>query len=948
MTEVGLRLSDAARSVWAKSLDEAGRWLPLWQHMDDAADVAGRLFETWLAPNVVRLLANEFGGNEDAGQCAVRFLAGVHDLGKATPAFSVQETVLAQRMRDGGLYMPPTKAEVVDRYLVPHALAGHHLLIRWLAAKGWERSVARTWGVVLGGHHGVPPDSNSEQEARPPLVPHLYGTDRWEIVQDELVERVAYRSGARDYLDEWRGVRLSQAFQVLATGIVIVADWIASNVDFFPYLEGDLPELSDATDRTHRALQLLGLPSPWQVRPPPAELDDFMRSRFSLPEGAEPRPIQHLVADLVRDTSDPGLLIVEAPMGEGKTEAALTAAEILAQQFNAGGLFIALPTQATTDAMFERVVDWLDHMGSGDQEVGGSIVLTHGKARFNPIFAGLKRAGRLREIETDGPRSRNGRPRGEAPHAVVAHAWLTGRKKAQLANFTVGTIDQLLFAGLKSRHLMLRHLGLVGKVVVLDEIHAYDAFINSYLTKVLTWLGYYRVPVIALSATLPGDLRVELIEAYRAGCSLETGPTAIGEHDQLGANIGYPVVTWAGSSGAQSQVAKASTRSTSVHLDVIGDDDEIVSMLLDRLRAGGNALVVRNTVRRVLEIAQVLEGVFPDEVTVAHSRFIAADRTLNDKSLLKRFGPPRSGVTRPTRHIVVASQVVEQSLDVDFDLLVTDLAPVDLVLQRMGRLHRHQRGTDQIDRPPGVRQAHAYVTGVDLSQIPPNLDGVGAGAVYDRYVLLRSAAALLPHMGKTVELPADIAPLVQVAYGPEEIGPPDWQDAMHETAEVSRVRTARRTDKARVFQIVEPGRSGKAIVGWVSAGVGDTDDQAQGQGQVRDGAPSLEAILVQTTPNGQWHTPHWLEAGQADLPIPSDAVPSDDVAEVMISCSIRLPLNFSNAESEEALWEGTPEAWEKSSAIYRYPVLIVDEGGWGEIAGSRIRYTPATGLEVVR
>jgi CRISPR-associated endonuclease/helicase Cas3 len=492
MADDGVRLSEPARSVWAKSPAGDGAWLPLWQHMDDSADVAGLLFDKWLARGVVEFMSYEFAGREDDARKAVTFLAGIHDLGKATPAFAIQHDLLAQRMRSRGLGMPNTKLQLDDRHLAHHAVAGHQLLIRWLIAAGWRRAEARTWGVVLGGHHGVPPDAVTEQAATPDDVPHLYGRDLWESVQDELAQRVAVRTGAINRLADWQGLKLSQQFQVLVTGLVIVSDWIASNDEMFPYLPGELPEVSSHTDRAVTALDALQLPQPWRLKRPTADVVELFGARFDLPVGARPRPVQHVVADVARQMPEPGLMIVEAPMGEGKTEAALAAAEILAERWEAGGLLVALPTQATADAMFNRIVAWLDRMGAGDQDVGGAIVLTHGKARFNRLFQGLMAAGRWREIGTDDvyatKRCADGRKRHRTGHAVVAHSWLSGRKKAQLANFTIGTIDQLLFAGLKSRHLMLRHLGLAGKVAVLDEIHAYDAYMNSYLTKVVTWL----------------------------------------------------------------------------------------------------------------------------------------------------------------------------------------------------------------------------------------------------------------------------------------------------------------------------------------------------------------------------------------------------------------------------------------------------------------------------
>ncbi|WP_324191942.1 CRISPR-associated helicase Cas3' [Nocardia brasiliensis] len=934
-------LSEAARSVWAKSPNTVGEWLPLWQHMDDSADVAGHLFDRWLAPSVVELLVEELGGGREAAGCAVRFLAGVHDLGKATPAFAIQHEGLAQRMREQGLYMRLNRRGMADRQLAHHTVAGHHLLIDWLVERGWSRRWAVAWGVVLGGHHGAPP--NQDDRLLRQSYPDLFGEGAWVQVQRELLCRMAERSGVLNYLDGWRELRVSARFQVLVTGIVIVSDWIASNEELLPFLAGDLPEVVVDPQRSRRAVSALALPVPWIPAAIPDVVADIFATRFALPAGAQVRPVQVAACDVAKSMAEPGLLIIEAPMGEGKTEAALAAAEIMAQRWGAGGLLVALPTQATSDAMFARVVDWLDRLGADGQQVGGSITLGHGKARLNRLFQGLVRDRRFGHTEIDcdcGIGSKS-----VARHAVTAHAWLSGRKKAQLANFSVGTIDQLLFAGLKSRHLMLRHLGLAGKVVVLDEVHAYDAYMNSYLTKVMTWLGNYRVPVIALSATLPADRRQELMAAYQRGSCRTSVPSA-SEIE------GYPILSWTAGEAVQHRRIKPSGRSTPVQvrsLDGKVDDDagELIALLEDKLSEGGCALVIRNTVRRVLATATALERCFPGEVTVVHARFIAADRMRKDIELLDRFGSPDRAQRRPGRHIVVASQVVEQSLDIDFDLLVTDLAPIDLVLQRMGRLHRHQRGESQSDRPPKLRVAQTYIAGVEFTAGVPELEPAAARHVYGEYPLLRAAAVLLPHLGQAIGLPDDIAPLVQRAYGHQQAGPESWQDAMNAARRSWLDRCAVRAANAEKFQLKEPARPGNSIVGWVAADVGETDDDSQGQGQVRDGAPSLEAVVVQQHPDGQWFTPSWLTEDQGNRPIPREATPPDQLAQIMATCSLRLPLEFSTERAEGELWAATPEEWEFSPLIFRLPVLVIDQDGFAEIAGRGVHYTLAAGLQIM-
>ncbi len=797
----------------------------------------------------------------------------------------------------------------------------------------------------------MPPDPLAVSGGSPVDYPALYGQAVWTEVQRELLDRVAARCGAVGHLAVWREIRLTASFQVVVSGLVILADWIASDESLFGFYSDPLPQVDDVSARASAALHRLELPAPWRPGALPGSAGELFAARFHLPDGAQLRPVQQQAFELAGQMQGPGLMVVEAPMGEGKTEAALAAVEVMARRWGCGGLLVALPTQATTDAMFTRVVDWLDALGASGQQVG-AVVLSHGKAGVNRLFQGLVRTGRLADIGVDEDVAASG-DGGECSHGVVAHAWLSGRKKSQLANFVVATIDQLLFAGLKARHLMLRHLALSGKVVVIDEVHAYDAFMNSYLTKVLSWLGSYGVPVVALSATLPAERRAALLEAYQRSAGAPTAAPADppAEHsadDAADPAGGYPLISWTAGGQVHSRVVAPSARRIVVSIDALDgeveDDLDPLSALLRRvLSDGGCALVVRNTVARVLQTATVLRRAFPGEVTVAHSRFITADRMAKDAQLLARFGPPRPGVVRPERHIVVASQVIEQSLDVDFDVLVTDLAPVDLVLQRMGRLHRHER-----QRPAKLQQAWMLVTGADFRCEPPLLERGAADYVYHRYPMLRSAAVLAPRFGHTVHLPEDIPTLVGQAYGLGPVGPLSWRDEIDTQHQRWRQSMEHRVAEASKFQIADPGPDGNAILGWVSGSVGDADDDAQGQGQVRDGEPSLEVILLQHDQTGCWQTPAWLPDGQGGLSVPTDHAPPEALAAVMLQCTVRLPVGLSNQHTEDRLRDHTPASWKQSKAIYRLPVVTVGGDGLGQIGERPVRYTPELGLEVMK
>jgi CRISPR-associated endonuclease/helicase Cas3 len=739
-----------------------------------------------------------------------------------------------------------------------------------LAVKDWlmgtrlfSRASAEALAVVVGSHHGVPPEGTQLLTV---LDNHdLAGVGPWAVVRDELLVRATDQCGGLAALEGLGATALTLPSQVLLTGIVIMADWIASS-DLFPLDPvaelGEPAEVDEGVAARESALRLarawdeLALPGPWRAERLGDDLDAVLASRFGIP-GATARPVQRAAVRVAAAQVRPGMVIVEAPMGEGKTEAALLVAEELAARSGAGGCFIALPTQATSDAMFARALHWvraLPKQADGDVP---SVFLAHGKASLNDHFVGLCRSTRYTSVGDDAE-----------PQDAVAHWWFSGRKKGVLASFVVGTIDQVLFAGLKSKHLMLRHLALAGKVVIIDEVHAYDVHMSQYLDRVLHWLGVYGVPVVLLSATLPIGRRAELLSAY------EGAPEAAQSTD-------YPVVS--GTHEAGQWAAEASPRGVIVQLEHLDDDlDTLVALLRDRLRDGGCAVVIRNTVTRVQETAQRLEGELGSEhVTVNHSRFLSCDRARIDRSLLDRFGPP--GADRPAMHVVVGSQVVEQSLDVDFDLVVTDLAPTDLVLQRTGRLHRHVR-----PRPEPVRTPVCVVVGVEDWGAEPVRALPGARRVYGEHTLLRAAALLGPAARQTISLPADISPLVQAAYGEGEVCPPEWAAAVAVAQEADRERSRRRRDSAQDF-ILGPSTQGKTMIGWVRAGVGNVDDDAAGSAQVRDGEESLEVVIVQTDGVGGFTTADWIER-HAGLQIPTFGPISSDLARTLAACTLRLPL----------------------------------------------------------
>ncbi|MEI3101043.1 MAG: CRISPR-associated helicase Cas3' [Oscillospiraceae bacterium] len=440
--------------------------------------------------------------------------------------------------------------------------------------------------------------------------------------------------------------------------------------------------------------------------------------------------MQEEVIRAAEESLSPGIYIIEAQMGQGKTEAALAAAEIFASKWRCDGLFFGLPTQATANGIFPRLERWAEGQTEAAQL---SIRLSHGMAMLQKDYRELFH-GTASQAEDENK-------------GIFVHPWFEGRKQALLSTFVVGTVDQLLMAALKQKHVMLRHLGLAGKVVVIDECHAYDAYMNQYLERALEWLGVYKTPVILLSATLPAERRARLIEAYH-------GKKFAQQPDDWRDSRAYPLLSYTDGETLRQVHIPVDSPDREVYV-VKSEMDRLTAMLKDSLSGGGCAGVIVNTVAQAQSLAKKLREQLPEyHIMLAHARYTMADRMKREEELLRRLGKKSEAGERDGL-IVVGTQLLEQSLDIDFDILATQLAPMDLLLQRIGRLHRH--GTR--DCPQALREARCIVCGFEEKDS-------GSQQIYGRWLLERTAQ-LLP---EKLNLPGDISPLVQETYRDMEPG----------------------------------------------------------------------------------------------------------------------------------------------------------------------------------
>ena len=979
-------LSPRVASVWAKSGydPQRRRWLPLWLHLLDAADVADHLARTWLAPTISDLIERELAGSAsglsptDEFCLLASWLAGVHDIGKCTPAFSVQVPELDDKMREAGLRHPPIDPK--ERRKAHHSLAGQQVLCDWLTDDhGWQYEPAEALASVVGAHHGIPPTAEALNELYG--REHLLGEDGWAETRGELLGLVTERTGATPLLPHWSQRDWSQPFLVELSGLVIVADWIASCEDYFPlvHLDDDglnlLPEAAHAR-RAAQGITRLEIPAPWRPRDDGDEADALLTSRFALPEGSRATEVQSRAVEAARTMELPGLLIIEDSTGGGKTEAANLAAEVLAARSGRSGVLFALPTQATTDAMFHRSLGWLERIEEAYACDGApsafAVSLQHGRARLNEEARRLRRTGweihdrLLGSLGGDNDEERLPRPTdvgrdedaARVRHAtaqeasrradVAILAWFSGRKKSMLSDFVVTTIDHLLFGAMRSPHLALRHLGLSRKVVIVDEVHSYSTYMNVYLDRALTWLAAYGVPVILLSATLSEARCSAMVDAYRRGLRLGAGAPVPVTPAPEPVRTPFPCLVAVGRGRTEVMPTTSAGRRSTARLARLGKED-LLPLLQERLADGGCALVVRNTVRRAQETYEALREVFGEEVSLNHARFTIGDRQAKDADLLRRFGPPRSHPRRPHRAIVVATQVVEQSLDIDFDLLVTDLAPVDLVIQRLGRLHRHER-----PRPARLTEPVCYVDWLpSVHSAAPSLEP-GATTIYGEEDMLRSAAVLdrvIAGTG-TVTTPDDVHGLIEAVYGGEGVIPEAWREVLAAAHRKAEEAAEEKRTAAKGFLLEPPGRAGDetSLVGWLHTAA--SDDEEKGRAQVRDGEDSLEVILVERRRVGGQEELRTLPnaPGAPGAIIPVDRVPDGKVVRAMAMSAVRLPPRLTNpSRIDEVITQleiHVVPAWQSDRELAGQLFLVLEEGR-AELAGVVLEYSPSTGLKEV-
>lgn len=888
--------------IWAKSPDWVelasgeGQYHPLICHMIDVAMVALRLWQYVLPTALQEQVRAQLGVAtvEEAGRWFA-FFAGLHDLGKATPSF-------AKKWADGwkalrGKEYGPARSNEVRR----HDALTTHLLRDLLKQVGLPNGVAWPAAQVAGAHHGLFPSASDLRFAE-----RFAGDGAWTKAQANLVRLLAHVLKV-DQLPGLTGDLMHEnGLLMILAGLTSVADWIASDHRLFPFA-GDEVRLPRYPRRARwlawKALHQLG----WFHRP-----RGISPSSFQELFDRVPNRLQEQVMAIASELNGPSLVLLEYPMGGGKTEAALYLADYLALAVGQSGAYFALPTMATSNQMFGRVNKYL---ANRFPRSATNVQLLHGHAALNAEFEVLRRSG----AEIIQPTNVHG----DRESSLLAAEWFTYKKRGLLAPYGIGTIDQALLAVLQTKHFFVRLFGLAGKVVILDEVHAYDSYMQTLLCRLLTWLAACGASVVLLSATLPSRTRHALLCAYASG----RGQSAPVER----ASVAYPRISWVTAGGEGARHIKGGAKRNVALRQMSQADEEWIEELKAALCEGGCAAVILNTVTRAQTVYKKLENHFSkEELFLFHARYPFDERMARERRVLERFGP--EATDRPHRAVVVATQVIEQSLDLDFDLMVTDLAPVDLILQRSGRIWRHQRPR----RPPGLSAPTLWV-------LMPSVDDTGRPAfekgsvrVYDSHTMLRTWL-VLDGRG-TITIPEGVEELVEAVYRIEPARP-ELPEPLRSfwTETWAKCEEGERRDTWEAQKRYIPDVTGD----FFTMPLEPLDEENESlhrahQALTRLGGPAVNVICLLADEGKLW------ALGEERREIRLEKRP--DAADLRALLGRSLRISFAPGLVKRILTEEAPPTWQSSAHLRRCRLLQFGPDGACRTADLPLRLDPELGL----
>lgn len=666
------------------------------------------------------------------------FLIALHDVGKLTPEFQYLREDIIQF--DKALYRAVSGN-------TKHGKLGLDILVPVFKKRlGLDSEGASLLASFTVSHHGKFEwnyDFNAER----------YGNkdNPWRQLQLCAIEWLK-----EQFELVWAEIKidpdlLTPEWLTYVAGLCSVADWLGSDTseDRFPYI---YPARygCNRVERSKRARQLvdkLNLKKPLYCRSDAMKNSTAECYSFLDVFGFAPRKAQRAVEKIAAQKSTSMMTIIETEMGSGKTESAFFLADAMVRNSMAHGFYIAMPSQATANQLFYRTNRFLENHPAKFSNV--ETHLLHGNSELNSAYQGLIAKAVDMDGEADSCRAVN---------AVLANEWFCARKRGLLASCGVGTIDQLLMAGLKVKHNFVRLFGLSRRTVILDEVHSLDAYQIEMLNNLLTWLAKLRCPVIILSATLPKAMRESLFSAYLLGEKIE-----LERIDQP-----YPRISFLNENGLPDAIHieeknenREAKKSIVIHIaqpqQIIAAMAEHALAQIDNAQGKDVIVCIVNTV----DEAQKLHSLVTNKLNhskytntrsmLFHARFLLGDKLNIENEIERLIGPNKKNRNAVNCHrpwqdaglILIGTQVLEQSLNYDASIMLTACPPIDLLLQRIGRLHRFAINNTVRAQQFNAPRLHVWLSECDETKDLDPFEKFGAtGLIYPPYILEKTQSLL--------------------------------------------------------------------------------------------------------------------------------------------------------------------------------------------------------------
>ncbi|WP_170182032.1 CRISPR-associated helicase Cas3' [Phreatobacter stygius] len=859
----------------ARPVEGAAPWHPLAYHSLDVAAAMGALLD--LRPRWLVAIAAASDLPQPEARRRLILAAALHDLGKFAENFQQKVPALQQELMPGAFAADDGRGH------------GEMGAVLWSELNDRRFTVLRRWMAASFAHHGAPvAESAGTRNA-------ISSAARADAMA--FIEAIATLIGVPG---EQRAGNLAETWRV--AGLMILADWIGSNQQWFAY------EPSNHGLEAYWALaQSRAKAAVSEARLEEAASAVHVDLTTLLGRDALASPLQAW-AEGQGPAAGPLLYLIEDLTGSGKTEAALILAHRLMQAGMAEGLYWALPSMATANGLHARLDQVYRKLFALDGAVP-SLVLAHSARDLNDGFQASIGRGQIQSYGGEGAEA-------ISAEAACAAFIADDRRKTFLAQVGVGTLDQALLAVLPSRHQSLRLAALSRRVLVVDEAHSYDPYMAVGLERLLKFHHALGGSAIVLSATLTLAQRERLAAIY-------------GTVQKAAArSMAFPLVTQTGATGPI-EIPLDAARGTRRDLPFRRFDspEQAMTALVEAARGGACGVYIRNTVKDAVAAFEHLRAAVGAGVTVElfHARFTLGDRMARESEALARFGRDSHPEERRGR-LLVATQVVEQSLDLDFDYLVTDLCPMDLLIQRAGRLQRHGH---RPSRPP----PELWIVGPDATE-DAGVDWYDVPFPYARFVypdagqLWRTMRVLTDKGGLTLASgsPRD---LIEPVFGAKAVAHPPGLDDSALRAEAKR-QAERAIGHLNVLKLDGFDRQ---------AGAWDSDDKTP----TRLGEETRMLRLARWA-NGSLLP--WCEAeteGRA-WRLSEIAVRARRVAETEAP-------DLAAAAAIKAAQQGWPGRFDPPPILALTPGALpgVWEGAWKDARGQRqaVRYSQATGLETM-